>query len=407
MEIPGDGPGEIIRPADVAPCADPEEAVREALDNPVGSPPLEEVVKAGQTVAVIVDDVTRMTPVHEMLPPVLERLHSAGARREEVFIAVALGTHLPMIENEIRAKLGPEVADRYEIVNEPAWEPERMIYLGESKNGIPAWVNRRVAEAGARIGIGSVTPHMDAGYSGGAKIILPGVCSVETVNAFHARAVDTRGNQLGVVETLLRTDLEDFVEDRVGLDFIVNAALTSDGRLYQTVAGHFREAHRHAISFSDEVYAVAVGGRYPVVVSNAFPNDLDLWQSTKALWSGELVTADGGLLILTTPCPRGTEVHPAFVEYAAEDPDDLERRLKAGEPEDPCAAAIAVLFGRMKRRVRMAMVTPGLSRRVVERMGFDYYFSVEEAVSAGLADAGTAGRLAVLSHGGVTLPRPS
>ncbi|HID28720.1 MAG TPA: DUF2088 domain-containing protein [Desulfobacterales bacterium] len=253
IEIPDSHLGERVSPFGVSAPVDPDKVIQTALDHPEGTPPLENLVKPGQRVAVIIDDISRLTPIQMMLPPVLERLVKGGINRNDIRIVIGLGTHRPMTQAEIISKTGHEIAAEFDIVNVPAWDEKQMVYLGTSGIGIPAWVNRIIVEADIRVGIGSITPHTDVGYSGGAKIILPGVCGDLTVNAFHVRAVDLYTNQLGIIETGLRQDLETFVADHVGLDFIFNAILTRKGSLFQCVAGHFFKAHRRGVRLAREV----------------------------------------------------------------------------------------------------------------------------------------------------------
>jgi len=120
-----------------------------------------------------------------------------GCEKSDIVFVIAPGTHRPMTPAEISAKLGAQIAEQYEVVNVPAWDDDQMVYMGMSSSGIPAWVNRRVVEADVRIGIGMITPHMDAGFSGGSKIILPGVCSEKTVDSFHMALAYIPENQLG------------------------------------------------------------------------------------------------------------------------------------------------------------------------------------------------------------------
>lgn len=405
VNVPDGVLGEVVSPERIEPAADPDGAIETALTQPIGSPTLERIVHAGQKVAVIVDDNTRETPVRQMLPPVLERLTAVGARREDISLVMALGTHRPMTRGEITAKVGPTCAREFEIVNVPCWDQSHSVYLGTSSNGIPGWVNRVVAAADLRVGIGSIVPHPDTGYSGGAKIILPGVCSNRTVNVFHARGAMIRSNMLGVVESPMRRDLEQFVGERVGLDFILNTILTQDGDLYQCVAGHFVYAHRAGVSIARQVYGVSVARRYPLVIANAFPSQLDLWQSSKGLWTGEPIVCDGGTLILLTSCEEGNSIHPLFADYLGRDPDILQDELDAGRAEDPNACAPAIQVGRMRRRIKFGLVSPGLSRAEAARMDFAYYDSVEEAIAAELAGStGSDASVGVLTHGGFTIP---
>ena len=394
--------GEVALPRKVDLPKSPERTVREALENPVGTPPLEAIVRPGERVAVIIDDITRETPTRLILPMVLEALGKGGVRREDVAIVIALGTHRPMTEREIDLKIGPRIARDYRIVNVPAWEEGRMVDAGVSSAGIPARLLEDVVAADRRIGIGMIVPHMDAGFGGGAKIILPGVCATETVEAFHARMATLSLNPFGMAEAPLRTDLEAFVGERIGLDFILNAVLDCDGALYRCVAGHFIHAHREGIRFTEAVYGAPVSRRHPVVVTGAFPHQIDLWQATKGLAGGDLMTEDGGTLILLAQCPEGVGPHPAFPDYIGRDPEDLQRRMMEESVGDPVAAAVAIAICRMRKRIRLSIISPGIDADVARRMGFSHHNSVEAAIAA--TPRGAAGTVAFLPHGGVTLP---
>ncbi len=404
VNVPDEALGEVVSPKPVQPAADPANVIEAALAQPFDSLRLEQIGQPGQKVAVIIDDNTRETPIHLMLPHVLERLATARIPREDIRIVIALGTHRPMTEAEIVAQVGPTIAREFEIVNVSCWDESQVVYLGASSNGIPAWVNRAVAEADVRIGIGSIAPHPDAGFGGGAKIILPGVCSGETVDAFHARGAVIQENVLGVVDSPTRLALEQFVGERVGLDFILNSILTCNGELYKCVAGHFVQAHRAGARISQQVYGAPVAGRYPLVISNAFPAQLDLWQSTKGLWTAEPMVRNGGTLILLTSCEEGTRLHPLYAGYIGRDPDELREELDAGRAEDPSACALAIQIGWMKRRINLGLVSPGLSRADAARMGFVYYDSVEDAISAELVDSTSRAAVGILTHGGFTIP---
>ena len=404
ITIPDTFLGEVVSPHSVMATSDPEEVIQTALAKPIGTPPLEQLVKMGQRVAVIIDDITRETPTCLMLPPLLERLLVAGVSQDDISIVIALGTHRPLTETEIIKKTGSTIANEFEIINIPSRDKNQMVYMGMSSNNIPAWVNRAVANADVRIGLGMIAPHMSAGYGGGAKIVLPGVCSTKTVDTFHAREADITINQLGSLNSPIRTDLEQFVGERVGLDFIVNVILTRENDLYQCVAGHFIEAHRAGVRFSQDVYSVMVSKPYPLVIANAYPGQIDLWQSTKAIWCGEMMTGNDGTLVLVTESQEGISNYPFFPHYVGCDPDELKQKLDAGEVKDPKAAATAICIGRMKRRIKFALVSSGLNQQDADTMGFSYYESVEEAIAGELKGPDKNNTIGVMTHGGVTLP---
>ena len=396
---------QVASPATLLGPDNPESLILNALDNAIGSPPLEQLVKPGEKVAVIIDDVSRETPAHLILPAVLDRLHRGGVAPGDIRIVIALGTHRPMTDSELAIKTGPGLVGRYAVVNQPCHEDGEMVFMGTSGSGIPAWVNRSVAEADIRVGIGSITPHMDAGYSGGAKIILPGVCNAATVNAFHTGQARFSGSQLGVEDAPLRLELEAFVQERVGLDFIVNVVLDGRGSVYQCVAGHFRDAHRQGVRHAQEIFGIPVSRRYPIVVSNAYPGQADLWQSTKAIASGEIMTSDGGTLILLTECPEGNKSHPAFSKYIGATKEHLRQLLEDGTAEDPVACAIAVPICSIKERIRIVLVSHGLTDAACSEMGFARYDSLESAVERALSALDNPEKsVGILTHGGVSLP---
>jgi lactate racemase len=397
--------GTVVTPKCILSASPPEDLILEAINNPIGSPQLNRIVKKGLKVAVIVDDISRETPADLILPHVLHQLLIAGIKPEDIRIVIALGTHRPMTQAEIVSKIGPEVARTYKIINTSCSNENETVYIGTSSIGIPAFLNRAVVDADVRIGIGMITPHMDAGFSGGAKIILPGVCGAPTVQAFHARQAEIRGNQLGLENAPLRLDLEAFVEDRVGLDFIFNVVLDSWGALYGCVAGHFVEAHRAGIAIAREVYGTSVPNRYPLVISNAFPAQMDLWQSVKGVASGELMVQDGGTLILVTHCPEGSKTHPRYPEYIGTELSDLLEMLKNGEADDPVACALAAPICRVKQRIKVAVVSGGLEESVAVQMGFTYYDNIETALFRELACyRDRSDCIGILTHGGVSLP---
>ena len=405
VELPGRCLGEVASPRNPPAGADAGKSIPDALENPIESMPVERLVGPGKRVAVIVDDISRNSPVRLVLPHLIERLGRGGVRAEDIRIVIALGTHRPMTASEIDEKIGPRMAKSFQIVNTPCDNEEEMVFAGVSSGGIPAWVNRAVMSADVRIGVGSITPHMDTGFSGGAKIILPGVCSARTVAAFHARQAELSGNQLGVEEASLRLELENFVSEKVGLDFIVNVVMDGRGEMVRCVAGNFLHAHRQGVRYAKEVYAVPVSKRYPLCISNAYPAQVDFWQASKAIAAGEMMTRDGGTMILLAHCMEGNKTHPAFAKYIGQSPDELIRLIESGKAQDLVACAIAVTISKIRQRIRIALVSTGLDDKTCGDMGFTYYRSLESAVEKELsALPHPGGSVGILTHGGVSLP---
>lgn len=407
ISIPDEWLGQVVHPEHVAPAASPIQAIEQALNQPVASLRLEQFVRRGAKVAILVDDHTRKTPIELMLPLVLERLHSAGVTGEDIQIVIALGSHRPMSESELNAKLGADICQNYRIDNTPCNQVEGLQFLGVSANGIPAWVKRTVMQADFRIGLGMITPHMDAGYSGGAKIVLPGVCGEKTVDVFHAKSADLAGNPLGDVNTPLRHHLEQFVSERAPLDFIVNVITTLEGEVFRCVAGHPVTAHRVGVTHARRVFGAYARRKFRAVLANCYPYEQDLWQTMKGLWCGDLLTADGGDLIVVSQAHEGYQAYPRLPEYIAAEPEGLKSLLDREKVSDLKSAATGVMLGRMKKRIRISLVSSGLSAEDVRLMGFGYYPSEESALEEiinRLPLEQRQGSLGILTHAGLVLP---
>ncbi len=396
--------GEVIRPQAVTPVADEDAAIAAALDAPLGTPRLEESVAPGSRVLILSDDNTRPTPVRRILPHVLARLQRAGVLERDIRILIASGTHRLMTEEEIRAKVGADIVARIRTDCHRCHDQASLYHAGTSREGIEVWLNRALREADFVLGIGNVVPHPHPGWSGGAKILFPGVAGAQTVAAFHLVGTDDPTNYLGRDDAPARRALESLAES-AGLKFIINTVLTSDHRLYAIYCGHRRQAQAAAQRASRAVYGVPVQRRYDVVISNSYPAYLEFWQAGKGIFSADLILRPGGTVILTTPCPEGIgATHPKQAEYLALEPAEMLRRIAAGEIEDPIAAAVCVKVRHAMGRVRVSMVSEGLSAAEVRAMGFQPFPDVDAALADALARYGREARAAIITHGGETVP---
>jgi lactate racemase len=410
LTMPEEWLGAVVQPPPVPVAADAAVAARQALQVPIGTLRLGALVRPGQRVAVIVDDYTRHTPLAQLLPPVLEELLVAGSRPDDIRLVIAGGSHRRMTAAEVEAKLGIDLGARFRAVQAPGAGEGDLVYLGIAPNGIPLYVDRAVVEAGLRVAVGNITPHLDAGWSGGAKMILPGVCGARTVDAFHAAGAFSEENQLGNPSAPLRLALEAIVAERVPLHFILNAVLTPAGEVSGCVAGHPVMAHRAGVALAWRAYGGRQRHRFLVVVAGCHPYDGDLWQSIKGAWCGDLLVQEGGTLVLVTRAAERTGKYPLVLEYARRarrDGDAVRRALAAGQVEDGKQAATGVMWSDLCRRVRVALVSAGLDRNDAEALGATYYETLDAAVADAVARVPAAERpecVAVIPEAGVTLP---
>jgi len=360
--------GHELQIADVPTVPDVEAEILRALAEPLGAPPLRELVKPGQKTVIVGDDGTRPTPTDRIVPPLLDELNAGGVTDDDIFLVIATGTHRSMSKNEIVAKYGRAVTDRVRVVNHDCMDQDNLVSCGRTRRGADIRVNEAVLDADVRVGVGNIVPHHPTGWSGGAKILLPGVADRRTTGQMHLLGATQQ--QLGKVLTPCRQEMEDFA-GRVGLDFIVNTVLDRHGRLVRVVAGHFVEAHRRGVSCGQEVFGAPFSQKVDITISSTYPVDFDLFQADKGLFSAAISTRRGGEVILLSPCHEGVSpTHREAVDLAGLDDRALWQLVESGSEHDPLSIAEVMYFNSAKRLFAVTLVSEGISPAEAGKMGF-------------------------------------
>lgn len=301
LEFPDSWDVQIFNVENVPEIID-ENKIREHLNSPIGTPTIYELAKDKKNAVIVVDDISRHTKAEMILQVVLSELNKAGISDDNITLIAALGGHRPMTRNDFVKKIGLSPLERINVKNHHPFL--NLEYLGESNLGTPIYVNKTYYDSDLKITIGGIIPHPLAGFGGGAKIILPGVCGIQTLEANHSASVRGVGVGLGYI-TELRKDIED-VCSRVGLDFSINIVPKIDGNPAGIFAGHFVEAHREAIKLFRKIYDIMIPPKtkFDVVFFNAYPEDTELSQSSKALntylLNPKLVSYRGAIVILSS-----------------------------------------------------------------------------------------------------------
>ncbi len=396
----------VVAPNPVAPCGDPSGEVRRALEHPIGSARLQDAVAGAERVVILADDLTRQTPVEIILPALLDAINAGGVRDEQVTVVIALGTHRPMTPAEIEAHFGPEVTARVKIINNPWQDPAAMVDLGVTANGTPITVSRVALEADFLLGVGSITPHHIPGYSGGAKIVQPGITGAATTGATHYLSTRSSRSYLGVVENPVRAEMET-IAARVGLKAILNGVLNASGELVQAFYGDPVQAHRAGVEVARQVYGVPVPGAADIVVAGSHPCDLEFWQAHKSLYPADRVVKEGGTIIVVTPCPEGVSVtHAPMLEFTAQDAARIQRFIEEGTITDLVSGALALAWAKVRERAGVSLVSDGITPEETRALGFTPYATVDAALSAALEKHGPDAKILVLTHAPDTLPLP-
>ncbi len=351
----------VLKPNPVEPSPNPEAEIRRALNRPIGMARLSEAARGASSVVIIADDLTRQTPVHLIIPLLLDELHGAGIGDDQVTVIIALGTHRPMTQPEIETRFGRDLTRRIRVINNPWQDRSKLIDLGPTANGTPIWLNREAYQADFVIGVGSIVPHHIPGYSGGSKIVQPGISGPETTGHTHFLSTRTRRSYLGLLENPLREEIE-HIGDLVGLKTILNTVLDTDGHLVRAFFGDSRSAFRLGAKLAKEVYGAPLAGQADIVIAGSHPCDIEFWQAHKSLYPADIAVKDGGTIIVVTPCPEGVAVtHQDMLGITSLDSEHIEAMIERGELEDVVSGGLALAWAKMRERAEISMVSDGIS----------------------------------------------
>lgn len=245
------------------------EAIRNRIAQPIEGPPLEELAKGRKQAVIVFDDMTRPTPVRDVAPYVLEALHKAGMKKDQIRFLWALGSHGAYDMINARKKLGDEIVENYAVYNHDPFQ--NTVRVGRTPTGVELWFNREFMACDLKIGIGCITAHAFVGFGGGAKIIMPGVAGIETISQFHNQLYrDQSRTGLGNFDNNIMRPECDAAGDMVGLDFKVDCLINRRGKIANLHAGPFRATHAAGAAEGKEHYGIPFTTGYDIVVSNSY-----------------------------------------------------------------------------------------------------------------------------------------
>jgi len=280
--------------------------IRERIERPLAGPSLEETARGKNQAVIVFDDMTRPTPVKDIAPPVLDILHRAGMKKDQIRFIWALGTHAAYDMINARKKLGEEIVESYAVYNHDPFQ--NTVRVGRTPTGVELWFNREFMSCDLKIGIGCITPHVHVGYGGGAKIALPGVAGIETINQFHNQLFRDRSRTgLGNFKNNIMREECDAAGDLVGLNFKVDCLLNRRGQITSLYAGPFRATHQAGADEGKEHYGIPYAAGYDIVVANSYAKANE--SAIAALLGLMLIRPKEGTLVLISDAPEGQVPH--------------------------------------------------------------------------------------------------
>lgn len=376
-----------------------EMEINRALDHPIGSKKLEEIVSPNDKVVIITSDITRPMPSKLVLPLVIQQLKNAGVKTSDIEIILALGSHRKHTDKEKEYIVGKEIYNSEIKITDS--DMNNCIRLGRCNHGTPVDIFKPVVDADRVICLGNIDYHYFAGYSGGIKAIMPGVSSWEAIQANHSNMVKEEAYAGNLETNPVRLDI-DQVSEFIRVDFLVNVILDEKKSIVKAVAGDVIKAHRQGCQHLDELYGVAIKEKSDIVITSpgGFPKDINLYQSQKALDNSKHAVKTGGIIILVASAKEGFgEKH--FEQWMVnKTPNemilDIEEDFILGGHK---AAAIA----RILKNNQIFFVSD-LEDKLVKEIGFQPFKGIQEAIEEAINQLGENSKIYVIPTGGSVLP---
>jgi nickel-dependent lactate racemase len=398
----------VLQPRWAAPLEDEPAAISAALDMPSAGPALEHLARGRRSAAISVCDITRPAPNRVTLPPVLERLERAGIPRENVTILIATGLHRPAPPEEIVSIVGEDVAKNYRVENHFAREQADHRHLGTTSRGTPVWIDRRFTEAGLHITLGFIEQHLMAGFSGGRKLIAPGLAYQETIRSLHSPLFmrDARAVEGSIEDNPLHAELLEIAK-LARHDFALDVALAPGRRICGVFAGEPGTSHAAGIAFVREKTTAWIPGLYDAAITSAagYPLDLTFYQTVKGITAASHLVRPGGIILVVSACDEGAgaeEFSRMLLEF--DGPSALLEKLK-GSPvvvDQWQLEKLALVF----QQQRVLFYVPGLAPEYRSRLWGPAYDSAPEAVAALVSILEPGAEVAVLPEGPYVFARP-
>ena len=407
VEVPEGFDCQVVRSRAAQALSDPDGALEAALDHPIQSEPLEKLAAGKRTAAISVCDITRPAPNRITLPPLLKRLHAVGIPKDGVTILIATGLHRAATTEELDIILGPEIAAAYNVVSHDARDFAAHRLVGTTRRGTPVYVDERFVAADLHITLGFIEPHLMLGFSGGRKLIVPGVAAQETIKVIHsprfmreplATEGSTEGNPLHA-ELLEAAALARH-------DFILDVTLTPERAISGVFAGHPVKAHAAGVEFMVSTSLTPLDGLVDAVITSSagYPLDLTFYQCLKGLTAAQHIVKPGGKMLLLAECAEGI----GSPEYA--------RLLKAyrGHAEflkEIESTPVEIDQWQLEKlamtglKNELLFYTPGAAREAMGSLGPQSFGNVNEAIAALFSGLAPGARVALLPEGPYTFAR--
>ncbi|HBY62979.1 MAG TPA: nickel-dependent lactate racemase [Solibacterales bacterium] len=407
LDLPDGFRVEVLEARSASALADPRGALEQALDAPIAAAPLAELASGKRSASISVCDITRPAPNRFVLPSVLRRLEAAGVPRDGIRILIATGLHRPATEAEIREIAGPEIAATYTVLNHHARNREEHRFLGETAAGTPVWIDERFVSADLRLSLGFIEPHLMLGYSGGRKLVAPGLAAQETIKVLHSPRFmrEPKAVEGSIEDNPLHRELLEIAR-LAGQSFIVDVALAHDRSIAGVFAGHPEEAHRAGVRFVSAALLQTLPEPADLVITTGagYPLDLTFYQCIKGVTAAARLVKPGGRILLAAECAEGSggaEFSALIGRHAT--PDEYLEAIRGTDViVDQWQLEKLALVA---RQAEMHWYVPGLPASYARGVWGTVHATFAEAVRGATAGLRPGALIAAIPHGPYVLAR--
>lgn len=400
----------LLKPRPATPIVNVYQKCMEALENPIGTLPLRQILSPGENVLLIVSDITRAwIRTNQFLVHIINYLNGLGIPDQDISVLIALGTHRPSTEEEKKQIVGEEIYNRIAIDDHDCFDPDQLENLGTSSAGTPIQIHKRVVDADRVILTGGIVFHLFAGFGGGAKGMVPGVAGLETIQHNH-RLTFYAGESAGLNPNACSNKIEgnpmrqDITEicRRVNPDFLFNAVLDAEGNFIEFVAGDFEAAWLKGCNTIRQLYGIEVKEKADLIIASAggYPKDINLYQSVKTMDNCIFGGKEDSVILLLAECRDGLGADDFLEWFQYDTLEKMEAALKRNFTVPGYAAYKAAYVAKYRKLVLLS----SLEDEVVRRLGFVPAQSMEEAISLAYSLAGEQPKITLMPYGANTLP---
>lgn len=401
----------IIRPIKQDVIENPRNVIKNWIKNPIGTLPLKEIVdqrKRLNQICIVVSDATRPVPSHIILEALIDELNEYGIKDNQIVVLIATGLHRATYDNELERIIGKDLLKRIKYINHNAKDNDSLIYLGDTEDRVPIYINKYYYKSDLKILTGYVEPHFFFGFSGGRKSIVPGISGALTIQANHSvKNIDSPYSRFGIYENNPMAKNSTEIARFSGVDFVINVCINEEHRITQVAAGDLEEVHKKLVEYQLNYIFKEIDDPYDIVIcgNGGYPLDLNLYQAVKSMGIGEIAVKEGGTIISVNECIDGIGVgHDKFKDllFSKKNPEDIYRKALSKEITMIDIWEIQILT-RIMMKAEVYVIST-INKDELGNIGLKYAESIEAAIRMSLTKHGPNARILILPNGPQIIP---